>query len=635
MKLRDSRCIRFALGLVGTLTVAAGLMARPTQGGGAGRISVPHDWSHRHVVFSGPSNIWHAWKLQQEPRYWHQWLHRNAQASQSADPLGSGSHLSLPRHHHRRVTLEGGTSDEDTSDEDASDDDTSDEDASDGRTLKRDWAMSLTAGGTSGAGMFPAKFTFDVTAAPSCANDYVVFTTSLTNPSIVAFNQLYSTQGSVGGFCNQDGPSVMWSYNTNPAGDTTGTVVTSAVLSGDGTKVAYVETRTAGNGGAILHVLKWKAGQGTIGAPVAPDTTLAGGADWSTCPAGNSCLVNITFNLGQPDTNSSPFYVFAFDILYVGDDNGVLHKFTGVFNGTPAEVTTGWPITVNSGTVLSSPVVDSGSGNIFVGDGSGQLSYVREVGSTVGACGAGSPPCVGSPVQNLGGSIVDGPIVDGSTGRVLVFDGTDISNGSVYQFDNGLTAGSKVTVAIGGTAAGSNLHSGTFDDAYFSVGPASGHFYTCGKDPANNDRPAIYQLGFNSSGVLNAAAGTPLVNLTLFDGFACSPVTELKNGATDRIFFSVAGLAFPPAFGGNATGCTVGLGCVMSIVLGGAWPPAVTSAGIAASGGASGIVIDNVGGGAQESSLYYTYLSNSIGSVTCIGTTGVGCAVKVTQSALQ
>ena len=50
-------------------------------------------------------------------------------------------------------------------------------------------------------------------------------------PSIIAYNQLYSDQGTVGGFCNQNGPSVMWSYNIG-----TGTVVTSSVLSLDGTK---------------------------------------------------------------------------------------------------------------------------------------------------------------------------------------------------------------------------------------------------------------------------------------------------------------------------------------------------------------------------------------------------------------
>ena len=66
--------------------------------------------------------------------------------------------------------------------------------------------------------------------------------------SIVAFNNLYSTQGSIGGLCTQNGPSVYWSYFTG-----TGTASTSVVLSEDGTKVAYVESAATG---AILHVLQ-------------------------------------------------------------------------------------------------------------------------------------------------------------------------------------------------------------------------------------------------------------------------------------------------------------------------------------------------------------------------------------------
>jgi len=40
-------------------------------------------------------------------------------------------------------------------------------------------------------------------------------------------------------------------------------------------------------------------------------------------------------------------------------------------------------------------LVDNMSGNVFVNDVDGTLSYVREAGSTVGACGAGVPPCLG------------------------------------------------------------------------------------------------------------------------------------------------------------------------------------------------------------------------------------------------
>jgi hypothetical protein len=475
--------------------------------------------------------------------------------------------------------------------------------------------------------------------------------------NIVAFNQLYSTQGGVGGFCNQNGPSVYWSYFTGA-----GQALTSVVLSFDGTKIAFVENAA---GGATLRILKWKAGEGAgAGYPLAPTTTLSAGQSWAAnCPAANSCISGIAFNGASQDTGSAPFYNYALDILYVGDDKGVLHKFTGVFLGTPAEVTAGgWPITVHAGAILTGPVFDSTSNNIFVADHSGQLSFVKEVGSVTGACAAGSPPCLGSVSQALTGSIVDPPIVDGTTGRVLVFDGTEGTNeGSVFQFDTALTVASKITVGIGGnkTTPPANLpfdvlHSGTFDDAYFSVGPASGHLYTCGKDPGFNNRPAIYQLTFNASGVLSAAAGTPLVNLTTtfsLIGDACSPVTELKNGATDQIFFSFATNANPPPAPGTATGCTGlvgggGPGCVVSIALGGAWPPAATTHGVAVpsnvnvaaqsgSGGTSAIVVDNVGAGAQESNLYYTYQTNSTAAVPCNGTTGVGCAVKVTQAGLN
>jgi hypothetical protein len=641
-----------------------------------------------------------------------------------------------------------------------------------------DWGASMLAGGTVGAGMYPAKFTFDVNAAPSCANDYVAFNTSLAGVSptaaatqtgtwtatlatsgtvtlaspeatlvltasttvntglnfqvitsatveatnlalainrnnfatlgagharvmatsalgvvtvtasadgttnlngaegnlitlantinngafawnaatmaggvgtgnIVAFNNLYSTQGIAGGLCAQDGPSVDWSYFTG-----TGTAVTSIVLSFDGTKVAFVENVA---GTATLRLLKWKTGEGAgAGYPVAVDQDISG-ANWSTCTAGNSCIASMAFSgAAATDTRSSVFYNYAGDVLYAGDDSGRVHKFTGVFLGTPTEVGAPWPIVVNAGAILTSPIFDSLSGNIFVGDSTGVLSYIREVTSTVGTpvC---TLPCLGTPNQPLTGSIIDPPIVDGSTGRVLVFDGTETSgrNGSVFQFDTALTAASEVFVRIGGNSsiATAIVHAGTFDDAFYSAGPASGHLYTCGKDPGFNNRPAIYRFSFDALGKLQAPPAPPplpyLANLTTtfsLIGDACSPVTEIKNGATDRIFFSFAINANPPA-GGTATGCTAGQGCVASIVLGGAWPPAATTAGIAAPyilagvqngvGGTSGIVVDNVGAAAQESNIYYTYQSNSTAAVTCHGTVGVGCAVKATQSALQ
>jgi hypothetical protein len=645
-----------------------------------------------------------------------------------------------------------------------------------------DWGASMLAGGTVGIGMFPAKFTFDVTAPPSCPNDFVAFNTGLAGVSpttaasqggntfgvlgtpagtftithgaaslvltaagnntgnnflvgsniaggnvtnaaslaariaalggpvgvtatsvvatvtvtalnngiegntimlastltnftlggatltggvgtgnIVAFNQLYSTQGSAGGLCNQDGPSVYWSYFTG-----TGTAVTSVVLSGDGTKVAFVENVA---GTATLRILKWKAGEGAgTGYPVAPATTLTAGQNWTTnCPAGNSCISSIAFSgAAATDTRSAPFYNYATDTLYAGDDSGRVHKFTGVFLGTPAETGAPWPITVNAGATLTSPIYDSVSGNVFVGDSTGRLSYIREVGSGIGACGAGSPPCLGTPnlAVGTGGAIVDAPVVDGSTGRVFAVNGTETTNnGTILQASTAL-AGS-VSFAIGGTVSpGQNIYSGAFDNTYFTsaIPNIAGHMYVCGKDSGHGDRPYIYQLSFAAATGILTGVGTstwPAGNgFVTVGGEACSPVTEFNNPngagagvAMDWIFFSVGNLANSATTNNPipAGACrSNNAGCILSINVTGnpTWPPTLPTTLIVAApapanntGSTTGIVVDNTSTSAQASSFYFSLVTNSTGSgpgvPSCNTTAGVGCAVKLTQSGLN
>jgi hypothetical protein len=465
--------------------------------------------------------------------------------------------------------------------------------------------------------------------------------------NIVAFNNLYSTQGAAGGLCNQNGPLVYWSYFTG-----TGTAATSVVLSGDGTKVAFVEV--SGGGAATLRILNWKAGQGGgTGYPSTVDQTLAPGANWSTCAAGNSCVASIAFNGGPNDTRSAPFYDYNTDIVYVGDNGGRMHKFTGVFKGAPAEVTVTWPLTVNAGAILTSPVYDGVSGNIFVGDSTGRLSFIRETGSTVGSC---TPqPCLDASNRHVGpagsgGAIIDAPIVDGTNGTVFAVNGTDTANrGTILQATTALA--NPQLFKIGGSAAGSAIYSGAFDNTYFtSSNPPgiTGHMYVCGKDPGNIDRPAVYQLSFTGAGVLNSV-GTPLIGLANGDGEACSPVTEFVNGATDLIFFSIGNLASAanPIPAGSAC-WTNNAGCVISINVTGnpTWnnttPATVTATAPTPAhntGSTSGIVVDNNSGSAQASSFYFSLGSNSVGAgpgvPSCNRTAGRGCAVKLTQSALN
>ena len=207
---------RAAIAVVGIALLAFLTVRESTAQGAGSRISMVSDWSHQHLVFSAPQSIWHAWRLQGEPRYWHQWSRQNEWALRSANP-----HLLSDNGHRDHDWDRDRDNDQDDGHEVRGP-------SQDQNPLHKDWGISLGNLGTVGAGQEPAKFGFDVSAAPNCTADYVAFTTSLvgssTVPSIVGFDELYSTQGSVGGFCNQNGPSVKWAYNTNPAGDTTAAV---------------------------------------------------------------------------------------------------------------------------------------------------------------------------------------------------------------------------------------------------------------------------------------------------------------------------------------------------------------------------------------------------------------------------
>lgn len=548
--------------------------------------------------------------------------------------------------------------------------------------LHRDWAFSMSslAAGTATTGSattFPAKFSFNVDAAPDCINDYVTFNNDLPGasggegsgtPNIIALNQLYASQagGSPAGYCGTAGPSVMWSYFTG-----TGSAQTSVVLSALGDKVAFVETSVST--GAVLRILRGVAGEGTtITSPMTPTNSYVntaagalGNTAWNTttCPNGESCMISVPFHNGNEDTNSSPFYDYATDTLYVGDESGVLHKFSGVFQGTPGEVITGgWPITVDAGAILTSPVFDGSSGNIFVGDSAGKISYARETGSSSGSCASGIPPCLGSPEIALSGSIVDGPLVDSTSERVFWFDGTDtVNNGEVVQTNTAL--GSVVTLAgVGGTSTGSAMFAGDFDNTYYNslANSTSGFLYFCGKDPTLADAPALWRVGFSSTGVMNATAdGGPTAYRTLVysaeisdpPNVQCSPVTEFynTNTSTDWIFLSVANLNWP---------CNGQTGCVMSLDLTTtSWPPSGTEGngdtGITAfsdvsTGGTSGIIIDNnalttVGNFPQASSIYFSWLAPAGPSLIggagsafqCNSATSGGCFQKLTQNGLQ
>jgi hypothetical protein len=269
MQLNSSRIVASGVGLIGMITLGFVLWGQE-PGSAHARISMPHDWSHRHVVFSNPTTLEKSIRVGQDARFWHQWYRRNIRQtvpvaestfdeSREQDETLSwldgdwfGWFGRFHRRHRRPLPR---------------------------NTLKRDWAISLGPNATVGAGNYPAKFSFDITTA-NCGSaakpDFVVFNTSVngsgSQASIVAYDNLYAgcTTGIV--------PTTYWSYNTG------GAVVTSVTLSLDGSQVAFVQT-PASVPIANLVLLKWKAS--TSGATsTSPDSvSIVAPSAYPTCMA--------------------------------------------------------------------------------------------------------------------------------------------------------------------------------------------------------------------------------------------------------------------------------------------------------------------------------------------------------------
>ncbi len=343
--------------------------------GNARLVGVPDDWTHHHLVFSDPGSAddaarngaYERWfSVVNEPRYVMQQLKRGlpVQGSAAVDAAWiEGA---------RRVGREAGVWGLERR-------------KFNRPTIDKDWSMVLgSAAPGVGAGMFPAKFSFNATSSSpiNCASattpDYTVYNTgatgSATQASVVAYDNLYSS-------CAGQVPSVYWAFNTS------GKVVTSVVLSLNGNQLAYVQT--PGSGNAQLVVLTWSktptgrtvtgsvsgtaitltagtltsmdvgavlsggsipAGDtiktvtsGTVGTLTTagttasgtltisadaggPGTALANNGSYPSCVA--PCAAILSFSgTTRSDTISSPYYDYASDTLFVGDGSGGLHKF--------------------------------------------------------------------------------------------------------------------------------------------------------------------------------------------------------------------------------------------------------------------------------------------------------------------
>jgi hypothetical protein len=385
------------------------------------------------------------------------------------------------------------------------------------------WSPSTLTGGAQSTvepNTYPAKYGASLTSA-SCSQDFVIYPTGMTGSSgaanIVAYNNLYSS-------CSTNGPvpTEYWAYNTS------GAVTTSPVLSWDGTKVAFIQSNGTT---ASLVLLTWAANSGTLTAPVSPATVTS--STYYDCTA--PCTYSMTLSGSPDDTFSAPFYDYSTDTLYVGDDAGKLHKFTGVFEGAPAESGSPWPVSLGTNK-LGSPVYDTVSGHVVVGDFGGYLYYSTADGNTH------SPATGGLTGKSLGNAIADAPLVDSTTESVFAFvasSGSYSETGysAVYGNNMSLNApypGVAGLAGEGGIAAAFYLYSGAFDNVYFQSSTHTGSIYVVG-NLGTTTGGALYQVGV-SNGSLNGSATAVVSGLTPNATGAYpwpSPVTEFcNNGAS-------------------------------------------------------------------------------------------------------
>lgn len=521
------RFVLFSIGVLILATVGWVLSGRAANQAKP-RVSISTDWSHQRLIFSRPSSEAELARVQQDPRYSQQIYRRQQQVMIKEEDRDWADRF---RRHFFPV--------------------------------RHDWAQDLGTGTTSpgtAPGLYAAKFSFDINEA-SCGTDptpdFVVFSTgltgSLTQASIVAYDNLYKgcPSGTV--------PTVYWAYNTG------GQVLTSPIISEDGTQIAFVET-TAGVGNLVL--LKWSGSSGgSFDLPALISTVLP--PLYQTCSAPCMTQISLEDSGGNPtdDQTSSVFYDYANDVAWIGGAGGWLHKVTGVFKGTPAEVMSGaFPVQMYSGDTspLSSPVYDSGSQTVFVGDYGGFLYGVDAATGAVTQSGQ----------LDYGTGIVESPVVDSAAGLVYVFSSSDGSGdcvsglncAAVFQLPVSFSSGAPGNETTVGESSATGitpnpLYIGGFDSAYFSSITRTGNLYVCGNTGGN---ATIYQISITAGVMPITGQGTPLAQLpSTGSTAACSPVTDVPNpngspGPIERIFVSTQD-------DGSAAVCAGG-GCLSSFV---------------------------------------------------------------------
>jgi hypothetical protein len=475
--------------------LAAGTAQERTAAAGQGHIGLPQDWSSRHLLQSGP--------IVDEPAN-----------GRFHDPRVIYNHLQ-----HQRALLGQANRGKLKVQAPAS-------------SLKRDW--SFTLGPTAGMadGMSPAKYSFDVNATPSCANDFVIYTVAAagtaTQPNVIGFNNIYA------------GSSAALGIAASPTGaievGTTVTITTTAAhgmvagqqvtIAGVGnasfngtytiltapTSTTFTYTSassglTASGAGSATPLglcgkfpsVRWAYNASTNSGKMKTSPVLSldgtkvavveGSATGSklqiiTLDVAGAGSFNTTTNaytaatpptmttvaLGSSDvTLSSPWVDYGTNSAYVGDDNGVLYHVACVFsNGCTTAVD--YTCLVANGKILTGPVFDQTSQAVFIGASDGKLYRMTGgSGCTSASIAVGDGTTTNASSVLVGG--INDPVLLDTTFQVLYASSANGAGGQLVEMGTGVGTAKPFTSALATISNGSSfyvVHSPAFSDAYFN-----------------------------------------------------------------------------------------------------------------------------------------------------------------------
>ncbi len=490
----------------------------------------------------------------------------------------------------------------------------------------------ITVNNDPGGGQtFPAKYTFDVTAAPSCTSDYVAMgipanAASGGQANIVGYNNLYTNSTGTGYCTSLTGPTVMFAYASG-----TGEVPASISISPDGTQLAFVEDLLTGS--SVFHVLTigtTPGGEGTSPTdPVIPGSGSSSANDARTVP-----LSGGSGDCAAQSSTTSPFIDYADNAAYVttyswtgagtgtaGTGTGCLYKISPVFGGETPAIVWSVPLTV----VPSSPVWDSVSDNVFFTDSSGNIDYVTDEGS--------SPSAISSRSVAPGATSENPVTVDSTNHMVYATFNNSGGNAVVVQAPTDLSSSVSVPVGTGNTLF-TGPYGVDFNDAFYEPGDYTSPIplmFVVGN--GSGTVPTLYSIVFNGSGVITGVgSSTALATGAIADAsaptefFNANDTTGGPNG-TDYVLVGVTNTCAATAT--TSSGCVMSLGITNSDTIAGDYP-AVTSLtpAYAATGGTTGIIVDNDADINPADTLNYPEASS-----VYYGTKNGGTLVKLGQNA--